>query len=97
MSQAILKNTLKPHKDNYADYSLIELIVEMDLLGVSPQPLLEIAAKDIMNRHGAEGYTYVEKMLNQVTEAQDAGGIFLWTALQKILNMPSFSTRMTIH
>jgi len=97
MSEVILKNTISPHKDNYADYSIIELIVEMDILGVSPQPLLEIAAKDIMNRYGADGHIYVEMMLNQVIKAQDPGGIFLWTELQKILNIPSFSPHITIH
>lgn len=104
MSQAILKNTqsvlkhsVSPHKDSYENYSIIELIAEMDLLGVSPQPLLEIAAHDILNHHGAEGHTYVDMMLNQVIKAQDPGGIFLWTELQKILNTPSFSPHTTIH
>lgn len=97
MSEVILKNAISPHKGNYAGYSIIELIVEMDLLGVSPQPLLEIAAKDILNRFGADGHIYVEMMLNQVTEAQDSGGIFLWTELQKILNIPSSPACATIH
>ncbi|MCF6215309.1 MAG: hypothetical protein L3J58_03945 [Emcibacter sp.] len=97
MSEVILKNTINPHKDNYAGYSIIELIAEMKLLGVSPQPLLEIAAKDIVNRFGADGHIYVEMMLNQVTEAQDFGGIFLWTALQKLLNIASSPTCTTIH
>jgi len=89
MTQPIFKNSFKSHKSIYEDYSILELIAEMDILGVNPKPLLEIAATDIWKRHGAEGLNYVKLMRDQVTEAQDMNGIFLWTELHKILSLPS--------
>ncbi len=69
------------HRSGYGEYSCSELVSEMKLLGLDPGPLLEIAANDILSRHGSKGQAYAKLMLDQVIAEDDLDGIYLWNAL----------------
>jgi len=97
MSPQILKNPRRTEKTSYEDYSLMELIAEMTLLGTNPKSLLEIAANDILDRHGAKGISYVKQKLDEVIISQDVSGIYLWQELFNLLNNRSSSAYFTIH
>ncbi len=63
------------------EYSYSELVSEMKLLGMDPAPFLEIAASDIISRHGSRGQAYAQLMLDQMIAEDDPDGIYLWNAL----------------
>ncbi len=85
MTQPYLQNSSinhgSGHRSGYGEYSYSELVSEMKLLGMDPRPLLEIAANDIVSRHGSRGQAYAELMLDQVIAEDDLDGIYLWNAL----------------
>lgn len=97
MNQQILKNTNETNTSSYAGLSILELIQEMELLGVDPKPLLEIAANDIFSLHGAKAITYAELMLDQMIEDDNPGGIFLWKELYCLLSGIFSTAEITIH
>lgn len=91
---------VKPNKSNtssYAGMSFSELVVEMKLLGVDPNPLIKVAAIDIFSQYGDQAITYVELMLDQMIDDDNPNGLYLWKELFRILADHVSITQNTIH
>lgn len=89
------------HQNTYDTYrssnSFLELVEEMQFLGMDPEPLLKIAANDIYSLHGAKTIIYVETMLDQAHKANNPNDIYLWGKIYAILYNHSGEDYITIH
>lgn len=86
------------HKvSDYENYSILDLVFEMQSLGVDPDPLLKAAAHDIILKHGPKVVSYAECMLHQMIIDNNPNGIFLWKKLSDIVNDYYLKESIRIH
>lgn len=97
MNQQILINSNTTNTSSYAEHTMLELVQEMNLLGMDPKPLLKIAAIDIFSQHGAKAITYAELMLEQMIDDDNSSGLYLWKELHCILGELVSAAQITIH
>jgi len=70
----------------YENMPLFELINEMEQMGISTTPYLELAAKDILDRLGADAFAYSEAINHKMKLEKNSEGIYLWNRLHEILS-----------
>jgi len=62
--------------------SQTDLFIEMQNLGIDPNPLLEIAAHDLLNQYGADALSYSIQIERNFYEEGDRQSASIW---QKII------------
>ncbi len=97
MNQPVLKDTYQTTPCQPSSPSLLDLVQEMKSLDVDPMPFMEMAARDIIMRHGAEGVSYAKLLLEKEMQDNNADGIYLWQAIYSILSCHNLEGSQIVH
>ncbi len=77
--------------------SIFELVEEMKQLGMSPRPILETAALNILHVYGSDTLAYTEIIIEQLSEQDNPNGLYLWQQINLILKEKISPSYITIH
>lgn len=97
MNQQNLKNSCSTSSSRVNSLSLLDLVQEMKCLGMDPEPILDIAANDIISLYGAQAGAFCALRLTQAIEDVNPNDIYLWKELYSILQNRLYSLPTTIH
>ncbi|MBT5185804.1 MAG: hypothetical protein HOH19_05105 [Kordiimonadaceae bacterium] len=72
------------------------IFIEMEQLGIDPDPFLEIAALDLFKQYGASSYDYSIKIQDVFLQNYDFGAAEIWQKIAAILlNLQQSSNAVT--
>ncbi len=97
MTQPNLERSYDTNTSSHANYSFMELVQEMRVLGMDPKPILSIAANDIFNRLGSKSLGYIKSILDQMVNENNTNGMYLWREIHDILSDRFSASHITIH
>lgn len=73
---------LLPFQNNIPEFSIFS---QMELLGINPDPFIEIAAHDLLNQYGIDTLSHSRKILNDFTARDDLQSAEIWQKIIKYL------------